>query len=175
MMSCVLPPDKIGDCRHPGFPATVAIFAPESQMQRLTISIEDELAEAFEQWITAHGYANRSEAIRDLMRRELGETRLAAVDTGSCIAVLSYVYDHHERQLAARLTDLQHDQHHLTVATMHAHLDHENCIESAILRGETRQVRDFASAMVAETGVHHGNVHLIAVEPPLNKRWRRVR
>jgi CopG family nickel-responsive transcriptional regulator len=144
-------------------------------MQRLTISIEDELAEAFEQWIALRGYANRSEAIRDLMRRELGESRLASIETGPCIAVLSYVYDHHERQLAARLTDLQHDQHELTVATMHAHLDHENCIESAILRGETQQVKEFSSAIIAETGVLHGNIHLIPVEAPSRKLWRRVR
>jgi len=145
-------------------------------MQRLTISIDDQLADAFEQLIERRGYANRSEAFRDLVRRELGDTRLdTANETGQCIAVLSYVYDHHQRQLAARLTDLQHAHHELTIATLHTHLNHQDCIESAILRGSTHEVKAFASSLVAQTGVHHGNVHLIPLEVSSQPLWRRVR
>jgi CopG family nickel-responsive transcriptional regulator len=144
-------------------------------MQRLTISIDDELAEAFAELMRRRGYANRSEAFRDLVRRELGETSLASNGAGQCIAVLSYIYDHHERQLAARLTDLQHDQHDLTVATIHSHLSHEDCIEATILRGPTQQVETFASSVVAQTGVRHGNIHLVPVDSPSKSRLRRVR
>lgn len=144
-------------------------------MQRLTISIEDDLAKAFEELMLRRGYANRSEAFRDLVRRELGETRLASGNTSPCIAVLSYVYDHHERQLAARLTDLQHGQHQMTIATMHAHISHEDCIETAILRGPAQEISDFSNAIVAETGVRHGNIHLIPLGSSSQPLWRRVR
>jgi CopG family nickel-responsive transcriptional regulator len=80
------------------------------------------------------------------------------------VANLSYVYNHHERDLAERLTALQHGQHDLTVATMHAHLDHENCLESVVLRGPTAAVRSFADALIAERGVRHGQINLIDVE-----------
>ncbi|MFT3735583.1 MAG: nickel-responsive transcriptional regulator NikR [Rhodocyclaceae bacterium] len=135
-------------------------------MQRLTISLDDELAEAFEALMQRKGYANRSEAVRDLLRRELGETSLAAGTARQCVAVLSYVYDHHERKLASRLMDLQHDHHNLTVSTMHAHLDHDTCVETVFLRGPTARVMAFAEGVKAETGVRHGNVHVIPVEAP---------
>jgi CopG family transcriptional regulator, nickel-responsive regulator len=143
-------------------------------MQRLTISLDDELAEAFDVLIQRKGYANRSEAIRDLLRRALGETALAAGASKQCVAVLSYVYDHHQRQLAARLTDLQHDHHSLTVSTMHAHLDHETCIESVFLKGATAKVIQFAEAVKAETGVRHGNVHVVPLDAEASRFVRHV-
>ena len=72
-------------------------------MQRLTISLDDELASAFDELIHRRGYANRSEAVRDLLRRELGQNELTNGTAKQCVAILSYVFDHHERQLSMRL------------------------------------------------------------------------
>jgi len=126
--------------------------------------MDDELATEFDRLIVERGYANRSEAVRDLVRSMLQQDRTAVHAEGYCVANLSYVFNHHERDLAERLTALQHDQHDLTVATMHAHLDHENCMESAILRGPVRAVRAFADAIIAERGVRHGALNLVAVD-----------
>lgn len=133
-------------------------------MERITISIDKALAHEFDQLIARRGYKNRSEAVRDLLRSHLEQQRQASDQVGHCVANLSYVYNHHQRDLAERLTSLQHDQHSLTVATLHAHLDHDNCIESVLLRGTTVVVRDFANALIAERGVRHGQLNLVAVE-----------
>lgn len=133
-------------------------------MERFTVSIDEDLARAFDALIAARGYGNRSEAIRDLLRGHLESASQATDRTGHCVANLSYVYNHHERDLAERLTALQHGHHDLTVATMHAHLDHDNCLESVILKGATQAVRAFADALIAERGVRHGNLNLVSVE-----------
>ncbi|MDP2196229.1 MAG: nickel-responsive transcriptional regulator NikR [Rhodocyclaceae bacterium] len=131
-------------------------------MQRFTISLDEDLAREFDRLIAERGYRNRSEAVRDLLRGQLEAARPTA--DGHCVANLSYVYNHHERDLAERLTTLQHGHHDLTVATMHAHLDHDNCLESVILKGPTAQVRAFAEALTAERGVRHGSLNIVAVE-----------
>ena len=133
-------------------------------MRRLTISLEDDLAETFENLVRARGYHNRSEAFRDLLRRELDEERIRAGAARHCVATLSYVFNHHERQLASRLTAMQHDHHDVAVSSMHAHLDHEQCIETVILRGRTATVTAFAESVMAQTGVRHGKLHVIPVE-----------
>lgn len=133
-------------------------------MERFTVSIDEDLARAFDALIAARGYRNRSEAIRDLLRERLESAALAADQGGYCVANLSYVYNHRERDLAERLTGLQHGHHDLTVATMHAHLDHDNCLESVILKGATRTVLAFADALVAERGVRHGKLNVVSVE-----------
>jgi CopG family nickel-responsive transcriptional regulator len=133
-------------------------------MERITISIDTALALEFDQLIAERGYKNRSEAVRDLVRSHLEAQRTVHRPTGHCVANLSYVYNHHERDLAERLTALQHDQHDLTVATLHAHLDHDNCLESVILRGSTAAVRTFSDALMAQRGVRHGQLNVVAVE-----------
>jgi CopG family nickel-responsive transcriptional regulator len=133
-------------------------------VQRFTISLDDRLAEEFDELIAARGYDNRSEAVRDLLRTRLDRVHEAAQPNTESVACLSYVYNHHELELAARLLDLQHESHDLTVASMHAHLDHEHCIETLILRGPAQAVRVFADRLMAERGVHHGQLNLIVAE-----------
>jgi CopG family nickel-responsive transcriptional regulator len=130
-------------------------------MKRLTMSLDDELADAFDALVRERGYDNRSEAFRDLLRQDLGNARLAEAPAGPCVATLSYVSNHHRRQLAARLNGLQHDHHELTVSTTHAHLDHEHCVETLILRGRSADVRSFAQALIAQPGVTHGQLNVI--------------
>ncbi|MEP7247771.1 MAG: nickel-responsive transcriptional regulator NikR [Gammaproteobacteria bacterium] len=133
-------------------------------MRRLTISVDDQLATQFDELIERKGYLNRSEAFRDLVRSSLEEGRLTTGTARHCIASLSYVYNHHERNLASRLTEEQHEHHDLTVSAMHVHLDHENCMETVILKGPTVEVIKFAESIIAQTGVRHGKLNLIPGE-----------
>lgn len=131
--------------------------------ERFTISLEQRLAAQFDDFIKANGYTNRSEAVRDLIRVRLAEQQLTREDSGHCVATLSYVYNHHELDLARRLMETQHEHHELTLATQHVHIDHDNCLETVMLSGPVSAVRHFAQAIIAERGVRHGNLHVIAV------------
>jgi CopG family nickel-responsive transcriptional regulator len=133
-------------------------------MERFTISLDENLATEFDELIKERGYANRSEAVRDILRTHLQQSAEKRDGKGSCVANLSYVYNHHERDLAERLTSIQHAHHDLTVSTMHAHLDHEQCIETVVLKGPVKRVRDFAEEVIAERGVRHGSLNLVLVE-----------
>lgn len=132
-------------------------------MQRVTVSLDEDLAETFDALVSEQGYESRSEAVRDLIRRAIAERREAAGD-GDCVANLSYVYNHHLRGLAQRLTEISHDHHDQVVASFHIHLDHDHCLESVMLKGRTREVRALADAIRAERGVSFGELNLIAVE-----------
>lgn len=133
-------------------------------MERFTISLDEQLARQFDALIRRQGYQNRSEAVRDMLRQRLENERIAKEEAPHCIASLSYVYNHHERDLAARLMSIQHEHHDLSLSTMHVHLDHDNCLETVILRGPTTQVRRFAENVIAERGVRHGQLNLVPVD-----------
>ena len=134
-------------------------------MERITMSIDERLAHEFDALIAQRGYTSRSEAMRDLLRREVEAGRMAQDARAFCVASLSYVYNHHERDLAERLTEAQHAQHELVVAATHVHLDHEHCLETLILKGSTRAVRALSDRLQAERGVRHGQINVITVEP----------
>jgi len=133
-------------------------------MERLTISLDNQLSQQFDEFIRARGYTNRSEAMRDLIREHLEAARLEKRSGGHCVATLSYIYNHHESDLASRVTSVQHDHHDLTLSSMHVHLDHDNCLEIAILRGEIDEVEKFANLVIATRGVRNGKLHMIPVE-----------
>jgi CopG family nickel-responsive transcriptional regulator len=133
-------------------------------MERFTISLDEKLASEFDRLIRERGYLNRSEAVRDMLRGKLDSMRLLEKQAPFCVASLSYVYNHHERDLAERLTGLQHEHHDLVMASTHVHLDHDNCLETVMLRGKTEVVRRFADALIAERGVRHGQINLVPVD-----------
>ena len=133
-------------------------------MERMTISLDSALADEFDQFISQHGYRNRSEAMRDLIRLRLESERLEQEEQGHCVGTLTYVYNHEERELARRLTTVQHAHHDLAVSTLHVHLDHDNCLETVVVQGPTREVRAFADAVIARPGVRHGELYLIPVD-----------
>jgi CopG family transcriptional regulator, nickel-responsive regulator len=134
-------------------------------MERVTISMSDEFASELSAFMESRGYGNRSEAVRDLARLGLRQARVESGAAGDCFAALSYVFNHHMRDLSKRLTNTHHDHHCLQVATMHVHLDHENCLEVSVLHGDAEAIRNFASKVMVERGVRHGQVSFVPTTP----------
>jgi len=139
----------------------LAVCQKDVAMQRVTITIDDELMTELDQLITERGYQNRSEAIRDLARIGLQQAQADTVPEQDCVAALVYVYDHGRRELSKRLTHAFHDHHQLSVSTLHVHLDHESCMEVTVLKGRTSAVRHFADHVIAERGVRHGRLVML--------------
>jgi len=134
-------------------------------MLRLTISVNKQLALSFDQMIERKGYRNRSEAFRDLLRKALQQEARVASGVRRCVACVSYVYDHRQRQLAMRLADLRQQSGGVTISSTHAPIDGSASMETLILRGDIDAVTQLADAIVAETGVHHGHLNLVPIDP----------
>lgn len=132
-------------------------------MQRITVTVDDALSDQFAEFMARHGYDNRSEAFRDLLRDRIERERFEQAAAPDCVGCLTYVYRHAERELSRRLVKAQHEHHDLSLSTLHLHLDHENCLEVVVLRGPTEQVSAFASAMIAQPGVRHGHLWQVPV------------
>jgi CopG family nickel-responsive transcriptional regulator len=127
-------------------------------MQRVTITLDDDLMADLDRIIAARGYQNRSEAIRDLARSGLEQAAIEVAGSRHCVAALVYAYDHHARDLPKRPTQEFHDHHDLSQATLHVHLDHESCLEVTVLKDKGAEVQSFANHVIAERGVRHDHV-----------------
>ncbi len=125
-------------------------------LKRFTVSLEDDLLDEFDNYIKLRQYNNRSEAVRDLIRKSLVMQEWEAGK--EVIGVISLVYDHHHYQLQERITELQHDFHHHIVSSTHIHMDHDNCLEVIIVRGKAKKIKDLAEKLMAIRGVKDGNL-----------------
>ncbi len=125
---------------------------------RFGISMPTEMSTKFDLLIKKKKYSNRSEAIRDLIRRFLIEDEI--MYNGEVIGVVSILYNHHQRELSEKLTAVQHEYHHLVLSAMHIHLDHDNCVEVIITRGHSQKIKNLAETLIATKGVKHGSLNL---------------
>ncbi len=118
--------------------------------------MDEELLARFDADIVRRGYANRSEAIRDLIRERLVREEWRAGE--EVVGVITLVYDHHVRNLEARITDIQHDYYHKVISTMHIHLDRDNCLEIIAVRGKGAEIAELAAKLIGLKGVRHGRL-----------------
>ena len=130
-------------------------------MQRVTITLDDNLLDTLDALSQRRGYHNRSEALRDILRSVLAQ-EAAQDDEKQGYAVLSYVYEHEKRDLASRIVATHHHHHDLSVATLHVHINHDDCLEIAVLKGRMGEVQHFADDVIARRGVRHGHLECLA-------------
>jgi CopG family nickel-responsive transcriptional regulator len=130
-------------------------------VERIGVSLEQDLPQSFDGLIHDKGYTNRSEAIRDLIRRILVEDKLAHPNSQAVAAVL-LVYDHHTTKLTERLLHLQHSHLLETISSMHVHLDHHHCLEIIVLKGKVSQINTVGQQMISLKGVKLGRVNIMS-------------
>lgn len=133
------------------------------QVERFGVSMPAALLEKFDQTIAEAGYANRSEAIRDIVRDYLVQQRWELPEA-RVVGTITLVYDHHTRELEASLTELQHDHHETILCSTHVHLDAHNCLEVIAVRGESAEVQHIAQRLLSTRGVKHGGLTATATE-----------
>lgn len=122
---------------------------------RFGVSLDTDLLAPFDALCERQGYGNRSEALRDLIRKALVQDAWERAAGGGA-GTLTLVYDHHKSDLARKLMRIQHDDHECIVATLHVHLDHHNCLEVLVLRGTAERIRTLANRLLSTKGVKHG-------------------
>jgi CopG family transcriptional regulator, nickel-responsive regulator len=123
-------------------------------IKRFGVSIEKSLLEKFDEYIKSKNYPNRSEALRDLIRKEFVEEEWLQKNAKAAGAII-LVYDHHRRELAEHLIEIQHDYHKIIISTQHIHLDHDICLELIAVKGKISEIYQLESKLKSLKGIKH--------------------
>ena len=124
------------------------------ELKRFGVSIEEHLLKIFDRYVKEKEYSNRSEALRDLIRKELVEASWDDENEEVAGAIIM-VYDHHGKELVENLVDIQHDYHDIIISSQHVHLDHDNCLEIIAVKGRIKKVYDLEARLKVAKGVKH--------------------
>lgn len=128
-----------------------------SKVERFSVSLEGSLLKAFDRYLAQMGYTSRSEAVRDLIREKLVARELEH-PRAEGVGVVTLVYDHHQRELPEKLTEIQHRFFREITSTSHIHLDRHNCLEVIIVRARAKRIRNIADLLISTKGVKHGRL-----------------
>lgn len=135
-----------------------------SKISRFGVSLGEDLLRSFDRSIAQLGYANRSEAIRDLIRDHLIQKKVSG-SKGEIVGVVTLVYDHRTHRLGDTLADMQHKADVAINASLHIHLDENNCLEVIVIRGDSQEVHGVAGRLIATKGVENGKFITTAPQP----------
>ncbi len=129
------------------------------QTIRFGISLDSELLEKFDKLCAERCYQTRSEAIRDLIRKDLVQKEWEDLNR-EVTGTLTLIYDHHKSDLAQRLIDTQHHYLDIIIASLHVHIDEHNCMEVLVLKGPVKKIKEAAQRLGATKGVKHYQLSL---------------
>ncbi len=125
-----------------------------SDLVRFGVSISGDLLEYFDDLIKRRGYNNRSEAIRDLIRERMVQEEWGTEQ--ETVGTITIVYDHHSRDLSSNLTHIQHSFVGEIISVLHVHLDHNNCLEVLVVKGQGKQLQELSDQLASIRGVKYG-------------------
>ncbi|HHO76844.1 MAG TPA: nickel-responsive transcriptional regulator NikR [Deltaproteobacteria bacterium] len=126
------------------------------KVRRFGVSLEEDLLKKLDRLVEKHAFPNRSQAIRYLIRDALVEDSRHADREVAGVIVL--IYDHHKRNVVTHLLEIQHDYTSLIISSQHAHLDHDNCLETIVLKGRASRIQELSSRLIAIKGIKHGKL-----------------
>ncbi len=140
-----------------------------SDLVRFSIAIPAELLNDFDEYASHRGLlANRSEAIRDLIRDALVEKDLAD-PAAEVVGSITIVYDHHVPDLTRKIDSVEHNYPDVVVSSMHVHLDHHNCLEVIAVRGASRKVHELSECLLGIKGIVYGKLTSVATKQSLEE------
>jgi len=126
------------------------------KVRRFGVSLEEDLLNKLDMLVEKHAFPNRSQAIRHLIRDALVEDSWQVDSEVAGVIVL--IYDHHKRNVVNHLLNIQHDYTSLILSSQHAHLDHDNCLETIVLKGRASRIQDLSDRLIAIKGIKHGKL-----------------
>ena len=127
------------------------------KIKRFGVSIMPDLLKKFDKMIKKEGYTNRSEAIRDIIRKNLMIDKSMDPST-EAIGTFTMIYNHHTGNVTNKLLTIQHDHHNQILSTTHIHIDHSNCLEVLVLKGKIGNIQNLADRIKSLKGIKHGEL-----------------
>jgi CopG family transcriptional regulator, nickel-responsive regulator len=139
----------------------------KEKVARFSISIPSGLASQLDQMVDKRGFKNRSQAVAEMVRTQLGELS-AETGTETMAGTITLVYDYRKRNLQTTLSAIQHKYYLMIVTSQHVHLEQHQYLEVLLVQGPAKQLHKLADELITTKGVRHGKLQLTPVAiPPL--------
>jgi CopG family nickel-responsive transcriptional regulator len=134
----------------------------KDELYRFGVSMENDLIQKFDKYLEKRGFYNRSEAIRDLVRQLLAKEKVE-IKNDVVFGIVSFIYDHHQRELEDRITHYQHENYKSIISTTHIHIDEKNCLEVIIMKDRAKKIKTIAEEIFSLKGVKSGEISFVSL------------
>jgi len=123
---------------------------------RFSVSLEEELLKEFDQFALDNSFANRSQALRHLIEKNIVEKKWQCNNTVAGAIVM--IYDHHKKDILAKSNDIQHNYFDVILSSQHYHLSHDICLEIIAVKGYANKLTELSDKLISIKGIKHGKL-----------------
>jgi CopG family nickel-responsive transcriptional regulator len=123
---------------------------------RFSVSLESNLLEALDNYVAANNFPNRSQAVRQLIERNLVEEKWQCNNVVAGAIIL--IYDYHKREILNRLAEIQHDYQQEILSIQQFQFSGDFNFEIVAARGKSYRLTELADQLIALKGIRHGKL-----------------
>ncbi len=123
---------------------------------RFSVSLEEELLKELDLYANDNNFANRSQAVRHLIEKNIVEKKWHCNNIVAGAIVM--IYDHHKKDITARSNDIQHNYFEVILSSQHYHLSHEMCLEVIAVKGLAKRLTELSDKLISIKGIKHGKL-----------------
>ncbi len=131
----------------------------EKHVKRISMSLPPKLLLEFDKAMKKAGFSDRSKAIQTAIHSFIDEYDWKAGDNKTGAGTITMLYDNHTYDQDS--THTQHDYTDIISAATHVHLDHNNCLETIMVKGKIKRIKELAKNISENRGIKSLKVYFV--------------
>ncbi|HEY3327909.1 MAG TPA: nickel-responsive transcriptional regulator NikR [Novimethylophilus sp.] len=137
-------------------------------VNRISISLPDDLQADVDEMVARRGFDSRSQAINDMLHQHVAEHQQKIGDE-VMVGTITILYNNATCGLQKTLADMQYKHLDEVISSLHVHLMNNQTMEVILVQGPAQKVQAIADEIVTLRGVITGKLQLMAaVIPPVH-------
>jgi CopG family transcriptional regulator, nickel-responsive regulator len=147
----------------PKYQSTNPYFKKKTPLTRISISLPSDLLTKFDDSMVRAGYTDRSKALQTAIHSLIDDYSWKTNDNAEGAGAIIMMYDNHIYNQDKRSTQVQHKYTDIISASTHVHLENDNCLETIIVKGDIKKIRNLARHLSENRGIKSLKVNFISV------------
>lgn len=125
-------------------------------LKRFGVSLEDNLLESLDRYVNENGFANRSQAIRFLIEKNVAEKKWQCnhIVAGTIIIM----YDQVRKEIASRITAIQQGYQDVILSSSQYYVNRNFCLHIVTVMGTASRLTELADKLTTIKGIKHGKL-----------------
>ena len=125
-------------------------------VSRFGVSLENDLLEALDDYVKANNFPNRSQAIRQLIERNIVEKKWQCNNIVAGAIIL--IYNNQKRDLLNKIVNIQQEYVNEILSVQHFYFSSSVCFDIVAVKGQSYKLTGLSDKLISLKGMLHGKL-----------------
>ncbi|QGY43817.1 nickel-responsive transcriptional regulator NikR [Maribellus comscasis] len=125
-------------------------------VRRFGVSLDEELLEALDSYVSDNRFANRSQAIRHLIEKDLVEEKWKCDNIVA--GAITLVFSHQKNDILKKSSEIQYKYREVILSSQGFYLNEQNYLEIIAVKGPSHKLTEVSEELISIKGIQHGKL-----------------